>query len=83
MAFGWVERCCAYLGGRCFYRHAYLSGGRLLVRRELLHVPKAAAALAGLRIVHLSDLHAGPFLGAGDLAPVVARVNSLAPDLED
>ncbi len=69
------------LGGRHFYRVAFLSRGRFHVRRERLVLPPRAQALAGLCIVQLSDFHAGPFLGVQDLAAVFERVHGLAPDL--
>lgn len=39
------------------------------------------AALDGLRIVQLSDIHIGPTIGHDFLSAVVARVNALKPDL--
>lgn len=38
-------------------------------------------SLNGLTLVHISDLHAGPFLGAADLRNVVEVANSIAPDV--
>lgn len=73
------EHLAARLGGRAFYRHFFLGPGRFEVRHEC--VPCARPELAGLRIVQLSDLHAGSFLGTGDLAHVVAAIQALAPDL--
>lgn len=74
-----VERVCVALGGRRFYRRWFLSPGRFEVRREVVDVKHEQ--LDGLRIVQLSDVHAGPYLGAGDLADVVAAINALEPDL--
>lgn len=37
--------------------------------------------LAGLRIAHLTDLHAGPSMQADRVAEIVARTNSLRPNL--
>ena len=79
-AFRWLERASVLAGGRRFYRWAYL-GRRLRIRTERVAVRGLGAGLAGLRIVQLSDLHAGPFLGAGDLGEVVERANALRPDL--
>ncbi len=69
------------LGGRALYRRRHLARGRFEERRELVVVPGLPAALEGFTVAHLSDLHAGPFLGPGDLAAVVARVAELEVDL--
>jgi predicted MPP superfamily phosphohydrolase len=37
--------------------------------------------LDGLRVLHLSDVHAGIHLGEGQMRDIVAQVNALAPDL--
>jgi uncharacterized protein len=66
-------------GGRAFYRRAFLARGRFRVRHERVEVP--GRDLASLRIVQLSDPHAGPFLGSGDLADVVDSALALRPDL--
>lgn len=71
----------AALGGRALYRRGWLATGRFRVREEVVRVPGLPAGLAGFRIAQLSDLHAGPFLGAGDLAEVAAAVRALGPDL--
>ncbi len=44
-------------------------------------VARLPAALAGLRIVQLSDVHIGPTLDGRFLASVVERVNALEPDV--
>ena len=76
-----VERLCATLGGRALYRRLFLDPGRFHIRREEVLVPSLPAALEGLRIVQISDIHAGAFLGSGDLRHVVDAVDELAPDL--
>ncbi|MAF64555.1 MAG: hypothetical protein CMJ84_02695 [Planctomycetes bacterium] len=76
-----VEGACALVGGRRLYRLRHLAPGRFGLRTERLSVPGLPAGLAGFRIVHLSDLHGGRFLGAGDLRAVIAAANDLAPDL--
>ncbi|MDP6539802.1 MAG: metallophosphoesterase [Planctomycetota bacterium] len=76
-----VEGACALAGGRRLYRARHLSPGRFLVRRERVRVFGLPAGLAGFRIAHLSDLHGGRFLGAGDLRAVVRAANELEPDL--
>ncbi len=80
-AFRAAERACALLGGRALYRRVWLAPGRLRVRQEVLRVSGLAPALEGFSIVHLSDLHAGPFLGRGGLAHAVDVANTLSPDV--
>lgn len=43
--------------------------------------PGAHQALRGLRIVYVSDLHAGPLMRWRYLRDMVARINALAPDV--
>ncbi|MCC6850650.1 MAG: metallophosphoesterase [Deltaproteobacteria bacterium] len=53
----------------------------LATTRTTISVAGLPAALAGFRIVHLSDLHLGAYLDREELTEHVARVNALAPDL--
>jgi len=76
-----IEHTCVLLGGRAFYRRCHLAPGRFRVREERVEVAGLDAALDGFAIAHLSDLHAGPFLGRGDLAHVVETVNREGVDL--
>ena len=46
-----------------------------------LHYPKLPADLEGLRILHLSDLHVGPYIDLLDVEGLVARAAVLEPDL--
>jgi predicted MPP superfamily phosphohydrolase len=55
--------------------------GEVAINRVRVGLRKLHPSLAGFRIVHLSDLHIGPTLGAAWLAGIVARVNALEPDL--
>lgn len=60
----------------------YTAGRRALGVTQLeVPIRGLSAALDRFRIVHLSDLHLGPYLGLVELAAHVARVNALAPDL--
>jgi predicted MPP superfamily phosphohydrolase len=52
----------------------------ILTRRTLVF-PDLPAAFEGLRVVHLSDLHAGIHLGEDRMQDIVAQVNALRPDL--
>lgn len=74
-----IERVSAALGGRRFYRATQLSPPR--VRTEEVRLRGLPPELDGLSIVQLSDVHAGPFLGRGDLARAVERANALGADL--
>jgi uncharacterized protein len=51
------------------------------VRVHDVRVPGLRADYDGLRLVQLSDLHLGPFLGRRWLASRIAEVQSLRPDL--
>ena len=79
--FSALERSARSLGGRGHYRRRHLKAGRFQVREELLQVPGLPSGLEGFCVVHISDLHAGPFLGAGDLVEVVRAANEVRPDL--
>jgi hypothetical protein len=54
---------------------------RLVVSRITVPIPGLPPALDGLRVVQLSDLHMGQYLGRRELADHVRRVNALEPDL--
>lgn len=69
------------LGGRAFYRRRFLSRRRLRVRHETVVVSDWSPRTPRLRLVQLSDLHAGPFLAEGDLGEVCEVARELAPDL--
>ena len=77
-AFELAARAC---GGRAYYRRAHLAAGRVRVREELVSVRELPRALEGFRVVHLSDIHAGPFIRPRDLRDVVRAVNELEPDV--
>jgi len=60
----------------------YTRGARALaLTEEEVMVAGLPPALDGFRIVHLSDLHIGQYLGAAELAAHVQRIDALAPDL--
>jgi len=54
---------------------------QLRVTRLELRLPATHAALHGLRLVQLSDLHAGPFLREAGMQPVVELVTALHADV--
>ncbi len=76
-----LEALCGLAGGRLWYRKRYLARDRIVLRQERIEVRGLPSGLDGLRIAHLSDLHAGRFLRAGDLAGVVEAVNAQEPDV--
>ncbi len=53
----------------------------LAVERVEVEAPGLPAALAGLTIAHLSDLHWGPYTGEREIGGAVEAANALAPDL--
>ncbi|MBM3986878.1 MAG: metallophosphoesterase [Planctomycetes bacterium] len=74
------EALAVACGGRSWFRARHLRPPGLLVRRERVSHPSLPEALIGFRVVQLSDLHAGPFVRAGDLRAVVELANALQPD---
>ena len=54
---------------------------RFVIERHTVSVAGLPAALDGLRIAQLSDLHIDPYTGAPYLERAVAAVNALEPDL--
>jgi hypothetical protein len=54
---------------------------RVVVTRLRLPLRDLPREFDGLRVVHISDLHVGPYLPAARLADFVARINALEPDL--
>ena len=69
------------LGGRAFYRRFWLARGRLVLREEVLRIPGLDPRWHGFTLAQLSDLHAGPFLARGDLAPAVELIGQRGIDL--
>ncbi|MDB5958020.1 metallophosphoesterase [Ramlibacter sp.] len=51
------------------------------VKRVDISLPGLPAALAGFRIVQISDIHVGPTIKQGYLQAIVERVNALHPDV--
>jgi hypothetical protein len=52
---------------------------RLGLREQKIAVPNLPEALNGLRMVQLTDIHMGPFLGEVELARAVAMANETKP----
>lgn len=53
----------------------------VLINHYRIPVPNLPPAFAGLRVVHLTDLHYGPLVSLGLIRSVVARANALRGDL--
>lgn len=51
------------------------------VTRRTLWFPNLPAGLDGIRILHLSDVHAGAYMDREKMERLVAQANALAPDL--
>jgi predicted MPP superfamily phosphohydrolase len=69
------------LGGRRFYRWSALRTERLVLREETLCAPELPVQLEGFTVLHLSDIHAGPFLSGGDLAHLHDLLDGRIPDI--
>ncbi|HYL55308.1 MAG TPA: metallophosphoesterase [Gemmatimonadales bacterium] len=68
--------------GTALSAHGIWSAYRLpTVTRRTLWFPDLPAGLDGLRLLHLSDLHAGIHLGEDVMQEIVAQVNALRPEL--
>jgi hypothetical protein len=59
----------------------WLEPRRLVVRRLRFPVRDLPPALDGLRVLHLTDLHLGPFVSEARLRSVIDEANALRPDL--
>lgn len=63
-------------------RAAWFEPRRLVLRTHALHLPQWPAALDGVRLALISDLHAGgPHVDPSAVARVVGRTNRQRPDL--
>ncbi|HWZ29667.1 MAG TPA: metallophosphoesterase [Gemmatimonadales bacterium] len=73
----------AYAGaGFALSAYGLWEGGRLPeVTRRTLYFDNLPAGLDGLRILHLSDVHAGIHMRLEKMRAIVAQANALAPDL--
>ncbi|MCP5021238.1 MAG: hypothetical protein GY930_05625 [bacterium] len=69
------------MGGRAFYRWCCLGSKRLVVRDQIVCSPNLPEELEGFTVLHLSDLHAGPFLAEGDLSHLPGRLDGRVPDI--
>ena len=60
---------------------AFVEPARLCVRYYEVLIRNLTQEFNGLRIVHISDTHYGPFVSLRYLERIIARANSLSPDL--
>ena len=60
---------------------AFIVRTQFRVKEVEFPVPHLHPDLAGLRVLHVSDLHAGQFLGMKDVARVIDMANELKPAL--
>ncbi|MBI4559962.1 MAG: metallophosphoesterase [Candidatus Hydrogenedentes bacterium] len=60
---------------------SFVAPERLRIRRYDLPIAQLPSVLDGLRIIHVSDTHYGPFTGLSYLEEVVQQVNRLRGDL--
>jgi uncharacterized protein len=64
---------------------ALYASGRAFAPAEVsevpVHLPRLPRTLDGLRIVQLTDIHVGPFIGRRFMDRLVAQANALKPDL--
>lgn len=62
-------------------RAAFAEPFELVVERHAVGLKRLPRELDGLKIVHLSDIHHGPFTGREQVERAVAVANSLQPDI--
>ena len=68
--------------GAALSAHGIWSAYRLpTVTRRTLSFPDLPPGLDGLRVLHISDLHAGVHLGEDQMHDIVAQANRLRPEL--
>ncbi|MBI5877677.1 MAG: metallophosphoesterase [Chloroflexi bacterium] len=73
---GALSLCAGGLGYSALVEPRVLS-----IERVTITLPRLPAALDGLTIVQLSDLHRGPHTDESEIAAAVDAANALAPDL--
>lgn len=62
-------------------RSAFSEPFQLVVEHHVVHLKRLPAALDGLRVVQLSDIHHSPFTGADQIMRAIEAANALKPDL--
>ena len=72
---------CLPLGAAGVSHGIYTSYTRTRMPTVPLRYPDLPADLEGLKILHLSDMHIGPYVQLADLEALLARVVQAAPDL--
>ena len=59
----------------------YVGSAQMKVDDVELAFQDLPAGLDGFTIIHISDMHVGPFMDSATLQSVVRRINAMAPDL--
>ena len=67
--------------GGCSLYGTYIGRNRIAIEEKTLSFSDFPAALDGLSIVQISDLHAGVFMEGWELEPYIEIVNDLKPDI--
>ncbi len=62
-------------------RAAFAEPFRLAIEHHVIHLKRLPAALDGLRIVQLSDIHHSPFTGTEQILRAIETTNNLRPDI--
>ena len=62
-------------------RAAFAEPYQLAVERHAVGLKRLPGALDGLKVVHLSDIHHGPFTGREQIERAIEIANSLQPDI--
>jgi len=77
----WLSAGAGFAAGAALTYRLLTERHRLTVTRAVFGIRNLPADLEGLRIAHLSDLHAGPHTPVGFLREAVAMANRLEPDV--
>jgi predicted MPP superfamily phosphohydrolase len=79
--FRWLASAAMVAAGLTIGYGYTIGQRRVIVTHLRLPLRNLPPALHGFRVVHISDIHVGPYLPGAQLAGYVARINALAPDL--
>ena len=77
----WLGRFLAMLPVSCVLLYPLYLAAQLDTVEETYASPAVPEAFSGLRIVFLSDIHYGAFLGEDRVRKLVEKVNALEPDV--
>ena len=74
-------RLAAFAAGLGALYPTFIERNLIVTNRYRISVPHLPEAFAGLRLVHLTDLHYGPLMAIRTIEKVITRANKLAGDL--